>query len=339
MPESIEFAVSPFRPAWWLPGPHAQTLGGRWLRRRLKVALRRERLRTPDADVLHLDWPHSTLAPDSPLVLVLHGLEGCASSGYVLEAHRVLAARGIRSVGLNFRSCGGEMNHAARFYHAGETGDLAFVVEQLARRFPDAVLGAVGFSLGGNVLLKWLGEAGADSPVQAAAAVSVPFDLAASARALSRGLGPQYSRHFVRGLRRKLLSRADVLAEHCDLERGCHARTLPEFDAAVTAPVHGFRDVHHYYSASSSIGFLAGIRVPTLLLHSADDPFLPAEAIPREQVSKNPFLVSGFTRHGGHVGFVGGSPWLPEFWAEREAARFLAAMLRSRQPALATAHG
>lgn len=339
MPEPVEFTVHPFLPAWWLRGPHPQTLGGRWLRLRRKVPLHRERLHTADGDFLDLDWPRSTLPADAPLVLVLHGLEGCASSGYVLETHRVLAGRGIRSVGLNFRSCGGEPNLAPRFYHAGETGDLAFAVEQLAGRFPDAPLGAVGFSLGGNVLLKWLGETGVDSPVRAAAAVSVPFDLAAGGRALQRGLGPQYSRNFIRSLRRKLLDRADALADRCDLERGCRARTLPEFDQAVTAPLHGFRDVDHYYSASSSLNFLSAIRVPTLLLHSADDPFLPAEAIPRHQVSQNPFLVSGFTEYGGHVGFVAGSPWMPQFWAEGEATRFLAAMLPSSQPVLATTHG
>ncbi len=339
MPEPAKFEIRPFQPAWWLRGPHLQTLGGRWLRLRRTVSLRRERLHTADGDFLNLDWPESTLPADAPLVLVLHGLEGCASSGYVRITHQALAARGVRSVGLNFRSCGGEPNLAARFYHAGETGDLAFVVEQLAERFPDAELGALGFSLGGNVLLKWLGEIGAHSPLRAAAAVSVPFDLAEGGRALQRGLGPHYSRNFMRSLRRKLVGRANALKQHCDLERGYRARTLPEFDDAVTAPLHGFRDVHHYYSASSSVNFLSAIRVPTLLLHSADDPFFPAEAIPRDQISANPWLVSGFTARGGHVGFVAGSLGDPEFWAEGEATRFLAAMLPSRQPALTTTHG
>ena len=339
MPAHGEFSIRPFQAAWWLRGPHAQTLGGRWLRLRKQLPLKRERLATPDGDFVNLDWPNSALAPDDPLVLILHGLEGCASSGYVLATHHALARLGIRSVGLNFRSCGGEPNLAARFYHAGETGDLAFVVEELAERFPAAPLGAVGFSLGGNVLLKWLGETGGGAPLGAAAAVSVPFDLAAGARALQHGLGPQYSRRFIQGLRRKLVQRADALAGHCDLERGCRARTLPEFDDAVTAPLHGFRDVHHYYSASSSVHFLSAISIPTLLLHSADDPFLPPEAIPWEHVSQNPCLVGGFSARGGHVGFVAGPPWAPKFWAEGEVARFLAAKLPSRRPALATAHG
>lgn len=333
-----EFELRPFRPAGWLRGPHAQTLGGRWLRRRHDLLLRRERVHTPDGDFVDLDWPESALADESPLVLVLHGLEGSARSGYVLEAHRALSALGIRSVGLNFRSCGGEPNLTARFYHAGETEDLALVVERLLQRFPRAPLGAVGFSLGGNMLLKWLGETGVDAPVQAAAAVSVPFDLAAGARALQAGLGRVYSRHFVRSLRRKLLARAEELEAHCDLERGRRARTLTKLDDAVTAPLHGFRDVHHYYSASSSANYLPHIRVPTLILHAADDPFLPPEALPRKAVRDNPCLVGGFTEQGGHVGFVEGPPWAPEFWAEAEAARFVASTLASQQRALTTAN-
>lgn len=329
-----EYTVRPFRPAWWLGGPHAQTIGGRFLRERNGVPLRRERLDTPDGDFLELDFAELPGAEwteprrTDPVVLVLHGLEGSAGSGYVLQTLRELAARGLRGVALNFRTCGGEMNRLPRFYHSGETGDVAWILDHLAERFPGAPLGAVGFSLGGNVLLKHLGERGAEARVAAAAAVSVPFDLGAGARALERGVGRLYVGLFLRSLRRKYRRKRELIGEALDARRVLSARTFREFDDAATAPLHGFRDADHYYASCSSARFLEAVRVPTLLLHSADDPFLPAEALPRAAVEGNPALVDGFTGRGGHVGFVGGpGPWAPEFWAEAEAARFLAERL------------
>ncbi|HEX2094389.1 MAG TPA: hydrolase [Longimicrobiaceae bacterium] len=325
-----EYPVPPFRPALGLGNPHLQTIGGRFLRRRHGVALRRERIDTPDGDFLDLDFADSEAngweapGPASPLAVVLHGLEGSALSGYVLQTLRELGARGIRRVALNFRTCGGEPNRLARFYHSGETGDLAFVLELLAGRFPEAPLGAVGFSLGGNALLKYLGERGEEALARAAVAVSVPFDLAAGAENMERGMGRFYTGRFLRSLWGKYRAKQAVIGDTCDIRRVRAARTFREFDDAATAPLHGFRDAAHYYAESSSARFLSAIRVPTLLLHSADDPFLPADAIPRAAARENPCIVEGFTERGGHVGFVGGTLRSPEFWAEREAARFLA---------------
>ncbi len=314
-----------FRPAWWLPGPHAQTLGARLLRSRAGEArLRRERVELPDGDFLDLDFTDGE--PRSPLVIVLHGLEGSARSTYALEMYRALRARGVQAVGLNFRSCGGELNRTPRLYHSGETGDLALVLRSLRQRFPNRPLGAVGFSLGGNVLLKYLGESG-DGGVRAAAAISVPFDLAAGAQHLERGISRLYRRYLVGKLKRKTRAKAGVLQGLVSVEQVLDARTFVEFDDAATAPLHGFSDAGDYYARSSCNQYLAGIRVSTLLIHSADDPFLPAGAIPRGAVAANPLLVSDFTEHGGHVGFVSGQPWAPVFWAEERAARFLAGHL------------
>lgn len=329
------FTVRPFRPAWWLRGVHAQTIGGRYLRlRRARVvAVRRERVETPDGDFLDLDFAagegagSDEVRPGEPLALVLHGLEGSAASGYVLQTLRELARRGIRGVAVNFRTCGGEPNRLARFYHSGETGDLGFVVDLLRERWPGSPIGAVGYSLGGNVLLKYLGERGEASPVRAAVAVSVPFDLGAGATRMERGMGRFYTWNFLRSLRRKYAAKQTLLREAVDEARVLSARTFREFDDAATAPLHGFRDAEDYYTRSSSASFLDRIRVPTLLLHSVDDPFLPATAIPRAAIRSNPYLAEGFTRGGGHVGFVGGKPWAPEFWAEGEATRFLAGQL------------
>src|SRR5690606_12684394 len=177
----------PFRPAWWLPGPHAQTIAGRMLRLGRSFPLRRERIETPDGDFLDLDF---TPAPreGAPRVLLLHGLEGSARRGYALITYAELAAAGLQGVGLNFRSCSGEPNRLPRLYHSGETGDLRFVLDHLAERFPDVRRGATGFSLGGNVLLKLLGEEGEGARrwLETAVAISVPYDLAAGADHLER---------------------------------------------------------------------------------------------------------------------------------------------------------
>jgi len=330
----IPFAPSPFRPAWWLPGPHFQTLGARWLRSRLHVPTHRERLELPDGDFVDLDFafepPLSNGSDTRPLVLVLHGLEGSARSGYALEIYRVLRERGMAAVGLNFRSCSGELNRLPRLYHSGETEDLQRVLRALTERYPGRERGAIGVSLGGNVLLKYLGEAGsaARSYLGAAVAVSVPFDLSAGADQLLLPGGRLYTAHLLRRLREKLEAKRDLMPAKVDVARALRARSFREFDDAVTAPLHGFAGAEDYYNQSSSAGYLDRIRVPTLLLHSCDDPFLPRARIPRQKVEDNPNLTAVFTGHGGHIGFVArSSPLKPCFWAEREAGRFAATHL------------
>lgn len=327
------FTPRPFHAARWLPGgPHGQTIAGRYLRRPTGVHYERERVETPDGDFLDLDHARVDGLPppggDAPVALLMHGLEGSSRSTYVLETCRALAARGIRAVALNFRSCGGEPNRLARFYHAGETGDAAFALERIAARYPGVARALVGFSLGGNAMLKLLGERGADAPVRAAVAVSVPYDLAAGARAMDASrMGRFYQGVFLRSLRRKVQSKAHLLDERCDTPAALRARTFWAFDDASTARLHGFRDAADYYARSSASNYLAAIRVPTLLVHAEDDPFLPPDRIPREAVAASPWLQAAFTRQGGHVGFLAGHPLSPEFWAEREAARFLAEQL------------
>ncbi len=321
-----------FRPAWWLPGAHAQTLGARLLRSRRGVRLRRQRLELSDGDFLDLDWAVRDGGDETPLVLVLHGLEGCAESGYTFEMYRALHRVGLDAVGLNFRSCSGEPNRLARMYHSGETDDLRLVLRELSRRYPARPLGAVGFSLGGNVLLKHLGEQGQRGTqgrerLRSAAAISVPFDLAAGAERINRGFSVVYQTYLVRRLRRKVRAKTTVLTPHIDVPRVLRARTFREFDDLGTAPLHGFADADDYYTQSSSRRFLGHIRIPTLLIHSRDDPFLPAEAVPERLVRQNPHLDARFTTTGGHVGFVTGPPWAPGFWAERTAATFLARQL------------
>jgi len=318
-----------FTAPWWLPSPHAQTIGGRILRRPPAFKLTRERWSTPDDDFLDLDFG-PRIAPDAPLVLLLHGLEGSAQRGYAINTYRELAARGIASVGLNFRSCSGEPNRAARFYHSGETEDIRFVLQTLRARYPDVALGAVGFSLGGNALLKFLGEEGeaARQLLQAAVAVSVPYELGTGADHLDQSrMGRFYARVFLKPLVEKMLAKRAVLPSSCDLARAQRATSFREFDDAITAPLHGFAGAEDYYTRSSSAQFVSAVRTPTLLLHAADDPFLPFDAFPARAVESNPLVTASIQLQGGHVGFIYGSPRAPRFWAEENAARFLASQL------------
>jgi predicted alpha/beta-fold hydrolase len=240
---------------------------------------------------------------------------------------------------LIFRGCGEEPNRTRRFYHSGETTDLAFAIEHVLREFPDAAIIMCGVSLGGNVLLKWLGERADTVPsrVRAAVAVSVPFDLERGSRHISHGFARVYERHFLGSLRRKAVEKLKRFPDLFDANALDHANTLYAFDDLVTGPVHGFSDAHDYYTQSSSIRYLHSIRRPTLLLSARDDPFLPADvlgevsAIARE----NPFLTVEFTDRGGHVGFVGGVPWRPVDYVERRTGQFLANHLAGAAPARA----
>ena len=325
-----------FRPSPWFPGPHFQTLGARLIRSRMGgVQFQRERMALPDGDFLDLDWASYVvgceIGQNSPLVLVVHGLEGSAQSGYSKELYRALAKRNVAAVGMNFRSCSGEMNRLPRLYHSGETGDLSFVLGKLQERFPDRTLGVVGVSLGGNVLLKYLGEAGEQARVivEAAAAISVPFDLAAGADFMEKGFSRVYRRSLVRRLERKVRAKATLLSEFVDVERALASRTFREFDDSSTAPLHGFRSADDYYERSSSASYVIRVRLPTMLIHSLDDPFLPSWAVPMAAAQANSNIDCRFTDRGGHVGFVEGPPWSPTFWAEQTAAEFLAEKLRS----------
>jgi predicted alpha/beta-fold hydrolase len=327
----MPFTPRPFTPPSWARNPHAQTLGARVLRSDEKPALTRERWELRDGDFLDVDLGPDP-GPGAPLALVLHGLEGSSRRRYVLSAGRELLARGVRPVALNFRGCSGELNRRPRFYHSGETGDPAFVLEKLRRAFPGRRVGALGFSLGGNVLLKLLGERedGGLGLVDAAAAMSVPFDLGAGSTFLEQTvMGRLYTRYFLRSLKAKVQGKRPALDGRIDVTTTFRARTLREFDDVATAKLHGFRDAEDYYASCSSAGFVRGIRTPTLVLHSLDDPFLPAASVPRAALEENPAVTPVLTGRGGHVGFLEGSLRAPRFWGEVEAARYLAEALTS----------
>ena len=292
--------------------------------RRPRVPLRRERFAMRDGDFVDLDWLDG--AAGAPLLLVLHGLEGSSRSHYAGGLIALAARRRWRAVVLNFRSCSGEPNLLPRFYHGGETADLDEVVAALVERDPGTPIGAVGVSIGGNVLLKWLGERGQEAPkaIAGAVGISVPYDLGACARTLDQGFARLvYTANFLRTCRAKIREKAVRYPGFVDVAAALRARTFAEYDRAVTAPLHGFADEVDYWTRSSSGPWLAHIRRPTLLLAALDDPFVPATALP--DVAALPADVRAeFVPCGGHAGFIDGPPWRPSSWAERRAMGFLA---------------
>jgi predicted alpha/beta-fold hydrolase len=320
-----------FRPPWWARNGHVQTIWGP-LFRTDRLPLRRERLTTPDGDFVDLDWLDADRdAARAPRLLVLHGLEGSSRSHYVSGLLRIGRAAGWTGVALNFRSCSGELNRLPRFYHSGETGDLAWVIETLVARAPGIPIGAVGVSLGGNVLLKWLGEVGAAAPVElrGAVGISVPFDVAACARVLDRGLHRLvYAANFLRTMRSKVVEKARRYPGFVDVAATRRARTFARYDRVVTAPLNGFRDEVDYWTRASSGPYLDRIRRPTLLLGAHDDPIVPGRTLP-DPGRLPPDVRVEFTRWGGHAGFLEGRwPWRVRSWAERRAVDFLASLLR-----------
>ena len=322
-----------FRAPWWGRNGHVQTIWGPLFRNN-RLPLRRERLSTPDGDFVDLDWldgdPGDADTP-RPTLLVLHGLEGSSRSHYASGLLRAGLAAGWHPVVFNFRSCSGELNSLPRFYHSGETGDLAWVVQALVARASGVALGAVGVSLGGNVLLKWLGEVGEAAPAElrGAVGISVPFDVAASARVLDRGFHRLvYAANFLRTMRSKVIEKERRYPGFVDVAATRRARTFARYDRVVTAPLNGFRDEVDYWTRASSGPYLARIRRPVLLLSAHDDPIVPGRTLPDPQ--ELPANVRAeFTARGGHAGFLEGRwPWRTGSWAERRAVEFLTSLLR-----------
>ena len=326
-----------FPSPWWLPSGHLQTVWGRFTRPKQLVPFRREILVTPDGDELILDH----LAGDEsnrplPHLILLHGLEGSSYSVYMQGMLSLAAARGWRGTAINFRSCArdpGDILHMIpnkrpRMYHSGETTDFDFVARTIGARNPESPLLAVGVSLGGNALLKWLGEHPGQTVIKAAAAISVPYDLAAGSKYLENLIGRVYFSNFLRTLRPKALRAAQRFPEaaaRIDVEKTRRSQTFWEYDDAATGPLHGFRDALDYYTQSSSLGFVDKITTPTLCISADDDPFLPPQILRQVRDRAARCVELWMSARGGHVGFITGPhAWKPRFWAEEQIIAWLA---------------
>jgi uncharacterized protein len=302
--------LSTYEAPWWLPGGHLQTIGAAlWPAPR--IAWRRERWDTPDGDFIDLDWAEAKdTAGTGPLLAIFHGLEGSSASPYARAIAAQALPAGWRCVVPHFRGCSGELNRLPRAYHSGDSAEIAWILERLGAHAAGGVLYSVGISLGGNALLKHLGEAGEDTKVHRAAAVSAPLDLAAAGRCLDRGLSRElYTRIFLRSLKKKTFEKIRRKSIAVDVLRLQKARTFWEFDDTVTAPLHGFLGADDYWARSSSAQWLGGIRIPALVVNARNDPFLPASALDAlAAVPDN--VVLEFPRSGGHAGFPGRGRWL-----------------------------
>ncbi len=314
--------MSRFRAPWWIKNRHQQTIFPHIFRAHPRQRCTRERLELPDGDFLDID---THIVPHRPIIFLLHGLEGSAQSIYILGLADQLIRAGMGVVAINMRSCSGELNRKPFFYHSGFTADIHYVVSLFSRRHPGSLLGGVGFSLGGNVLLKYLGEGA--SPLSAAVAVSVPVELLASTHRLSRGAGQYYERRFLALLKGKVRAKQALLNDSgIDVEATLNSRCFREFDNRLTAPTFGFEDAADYYIRSSSLQYLPRITAPTLLLQSLDDPLLAEACFPTAEQCA-PSITREYTAQGGHVGFVHGSIRSPRYYAEERALDFLAAHL------------
>lgn len=308
-----------YRAPAWLPGGHLQTIVPAKLTPLPVVAFRRERWDTPDGDFVDVDFAQPEPADGAaPLLAMFHGLEGGSGSHYARSIMRAFADRGWRGAVVHFRGCSGEPNRLLRAYHSGDSDEGDWMLRRLHGVFPQARLHAAGVSLGGNMLAKWLGERAEDARfVTAAASLSAPLDLAAGGAALARGFNRLYTQMFMSTLRPKALAKLRQFPGAADAAALRAARTLYDFDNAYTAPVHGFRDADDYWRRASGKPWLAGVRVPLLVLNALNDPFVPAASLPRSSdVSHDVTLAQPET--GGHIGFPSGPfPGRLEFLPER----------------------
>lgn len=297
-----------FRPAWWASNAHIQTI--------LPVLLpfatpsyTRERWETPDDDFIDLDWVNAAAAhqANAKIFILFHGLEGSSSSSYAKALMRMAEQKGWSGVVVHWRSCSGEMNRQRVMYHSGFSAEIDWILKRMAQRFPSVQLYAAGVSLGGNALLKWLGERGSEAEriVRGAVAICAPHDLKAGAIALQRGFNQRvYMRNFLGTLKQKALHK---LTQFPDLpmtrEQVRAARNFFDVDNNFTAPLHGFKDAEDYWQKSSSKQFMGGIGIPTLILNTANDPIVPARSLATaEQVSRS--VTLHYADNGGHVGFL-----------------------------------
>lgn len=311
-----------FQPSWWLPGGHGQTL---WpvLTRRVRLEARSERLELPDGDFVRLDWTGT----DGPIVVVLPGLQGDLESAYVRGLLRACGMRGWRGVLLNYRGRG-EINRLPQSYHCGMTCDLHHLVQHLNQQEPETAIAVVGYSVGANICLKWLGECGLRGeslPVVAAVGVSAPFHLGGVVKKIERGFSRIYQWNLLRSLRRDVARKIETLGGELGITRQDLRRlnTFFKFDDRISAPLHGFDGAEDYYARTRSDVLLKHVQVPTLIVNARNDPLVPTHLIPHQRDVSDKITLE-ITDSGGHLGFVSGRwPWSPRYWIDSRVIDFL----------------
>lgn len=314
---------SHFHAPWWARNAHLQTILPKWLRR-TPARFIPERFELADGDFVDLAWSGAISQDERPLLVLFHGLEGSIHSHYAKGLFAHLQRQGNDAVLMHFRGCSGEPNRLLRAYHSGAIEDAEALIAELGRRFPGKPLVAIGYSLGGNMLVNLLARA-CPAPLKAAVVVSAPLQLASCADRVNQGFSRVYQNYLLRTMRTNLQSkirRQSAARARWQPTQITRIATLREFDELVTAPLHGFESADHYYQTCSGLGLLARIPIPTLVIHAADDPFMTDAVIPAaEQLS--PLVRYELSRQGGHVGFLHGSPWRPRFWLDERISQWL----------------
>jgi predicted alpha/beta-fold hydrolase len=317
---SALFIMEQFKPAWWLSNPHLQTIYPTLFRKSVHIKLNKERLETADNDFLDIAYPDDN---GGNLVLIFHGLEGSLDSHYAKGMIKALHDAGLQPVFMHFRGCSGEINRTTRRYNAADSLDAGFLMATLRERFPGRDINAIGFSLGANMLLKWLNQMGKNSPIKKAVAISVPFDLAICDKRLRLGVSRFYLKHLLKELHDSIRRKHEAGLFPADYEKAIHSKTFWEFDEYATAPLHGFSGADDYYAKCSSKFYMKNIHTPTLIIQAADDPFLTPKALPKDS-DMSPAVSLELSKKGGHVGFITGAiPFRPEYWLEKRTVAFL----------------
>jgi predicted alpha/beta-fold hydrolase len=320
----------PFQPAWWLKHAHLQTIFAKYLSPKQRLHTEAETVPLPDGDEVQLNWLHSKNSSDNaPVVILLHGLAGDINSHYIQAMLAQCHALGWTAVLLHFRGCNGKPNKLPRAYHSGDTADAALVITEVKRRYPNRPLVAIGYSLGGNVLLKYCGEQAEYNPLSAAVAVCPPLSLSACAKRINTGSSKLYQRYLLERLKRSTLLK---LTQFTDFPLPLTPQqvqgfsSIEQFDEYYTAPIHGFLNAQDYYQKASGKAFLRHICIPTLIIHAKDDPFLSDDVIPKAN-ELSAHIHYELTNGGGHVGFVYGSPLKPQFWLNQRIPQFITEQL------------
>ena len=318
---------SSFKPAIGLSNTHLQTLLPTILHKKNKKEYHWQELQFPDGDFVDLCWNKEPAFNDKrPLVIVFHGLEGSINSPYAQHIMSALESRNWNAVLMHFRGCSGRTNNLPRAYHSGETGDAKFLIHYLQSKFQSVPVAAVGYSLGGNMLLKLQAEYADQSPLQAAISICAPLELEACADKVDTGFSKVYQKHLMKRLVRGLLKKYDqhdfISLANLSKKKAASLKTFWQFDEAFTAPLHGFENAKIYYKESSARQYLKHIKKPTLAIQTIDDPFMTDDVIPKED-ELGTGLTLEVSQHGGHVGFVSGSIFKPSYWLPERVCEYL----------------
>jgi predicted alpha/beta-fold hydrolase len=316
-----------FKPTFGLKNKHIQTLYSSFFRKPIKLEYQKEIFELQDGDIVECFWHNQPdISSSTPIVVLFHGLEGSYNSPYIQGVMNKLSDIGYSSVLMHFRGCGDIENKKARLYHSGDTSDAKEWIEYLSSTYQNSKLFAVGYSLGGNMLLKLLGEMKDKSKLTSAISVSAPIDLANSAIRIQKGFSKIYEKHLLKHLKKALLKKYKLF----DMENIINLKksevknidSIWMFDHLYTAKMHDFETAKNYYKLSSAKQYLKDIKIPTLIIHAIDDPFMTKDIVPNTNEISD-MVELEISTHGGHVGFIGGSIFKPRYWLEDKIVNYI----------------